>query len=217
MVGSVEFLLNLNLVLIEDSKSSSSVRVKIDCTSSSDFLKFRLSKSPMSTNTPWTANLNLESGMPPGSTPQTSTTRGSSPISSFASRRAASTLVSPGSSRPPGKQTSPLWDLSPQISNLRVVTICRFKNGDRNRNLFQSKCPPCEEQGRFTIFDAERNHYSRVDLKLLHSFRHTYTCKNLHCFVFHSFVKHAFDARCHWMRCSRTEWLLNIFSNLRTP
>jgi len=119
--------------------------------------------------------------MPPGSTPQTSTTRGSSPISSFASRRAASTLVSPGSSRPPGKQTSPLWDL-------------------------QSKCPPCEEQGRFTIFDAERNHYSRVDLKLLHSFRHTYTCKNLHCFVFHSFVKHAFDARCHWMRCSRTSY-----------
>lgn len=145
MVGSAAFLLNLNLVLVEDSTSSSSVSVKMDCTSSSDFWKSRSSKSPMSTNTPWTANLNLESGMPPGSTPQTSTTRGSSPISSFASRRAASMLVSPASSRPPGKQTSPLWDLSPQVSNVRIVTICFVENGQRNRNLFQSKCSPCKE------------------------------------------------------------------------
>src|ERR687891_84737 len=49
------------------------------------------------------------------SSPTISTVDGSRSISSLASRRAPSTADSPGSTRPPGKLTSPWWVLGPQV------------------------------------------------------------------------------------------------------
>ena len=56
------------------------------------------------------------------SSPMISIEAGSRPISSCASRRAPSTGDSPGSTRPPGKLTSPWWVRSPQVR--RVSTTC---------------------------------------------------------------------------------------------
>ena len=55
------------------------------------------------------------------SSPMTSTEAGSRPISSCASRQAASRGDSPGSTRPPGKLTSPWWVRMPQVRRVNTT------------------------------------------------------------------------------------------------
>ncbi len=55
------------------------------------------------------------------SSPTISTAVGSSPISSSASRHAPSTGASPGSTRPPGKLTSPRWVRRPQVRRVSTT------------------------------------------------------------------------------------------------